>query len=288
MVGLVEPGQPRKGSSAAATDSRRRGSYGLGNVTSIVHAPASANAAADPATARGSCGNGRTLAEISRSSTLRPWASHSSARIDRRRRSSSASSPSSSSGRRSAATSGSVRRSPLPPMTIGGCGCCCALGSHQASRSWYERPSKVVVRCVRSERMTISASSNRSKRSGQRSQLDAIGLALGLEPPCPETQLEPPAGRDVDRHRHVGQHGRVPVGDARDQDPTPQPAGAGQEHGQADPALERRLLRPGPERIEVVVGPPGTEELDVLRHLPHGPDLVPGAVGLRGRRSRSA
>jgi len=31
---------------------------------------------------------------------------------------------------------GSVRRPPLPPMTIGGCGCCACLGSRRALVSW--------------------------------------------------------------------------------------------------------------------------------------------------------
>ena len=115
---------------------------------------------------------------------------------------------------------------------------------------------------------------------GDRAQLDAVGLALGLEPPGADPQLQAAAGRDVDRDGHVGQHGRVPVRGPAHEHPAPQPPGAGQEHGQRGPALQRRLLRPRPQRVEVVVGPAGPVDLDVVGGVPDRGQLVPGAVRL--------
>ena len=118
--------------------------------------------------------------------------------------------------------------------------------------------------------MTVSASSNRSNRSVRRAQLDAVRLALGLEPPGAQAQLEAAPGRDVDGDRHVGQHGRVPVGDPVTR--TPPRNRRVRARSMARQIQPSSVGSSGPVRsgIEVVVGPAGPEELDVLGHLPHG------------------
>jgi hypothetical protein len=63
------------------------------------------------------------------------------------------------------ATVRSVRRRPVPPITIGGHGCCTGFGSQRASRRRTWSPSKVVVSSESSRTMASTPSSKRSKRS---------------------------------------------------------------------------------------------------------------------------
>ncbi len=64
------------------------------------------------------------------------------------------------------ATSGSVRRGPLPPIQIGGCGCCTGSGRSWASCNETTRPSYDTTSPVNSRVTISSASSSRSNRSG--------------------------------------------------------------------------------------------------------------------------
>ena len=82
----------------------------------------------------------------------------------------------------------------LSPDDDGRVRCCCAFGSHQASRSRYERPRRWWC-SVRSELMTGERLFEPVEALGQRAQLDAVGLALRLEPTGAEAQLEATARR---------------------------------------------------------------------------------------------
>ena len=130
--------------------------------------------------------------------------------------------------------------------------------------------------------MIVSASSKRVEALGDRAQLDAVGGALRLEPSGTEPELEPPAGRHVDGHGHLRQHGRMAERDAGDEHAAAQAARACQQHGERAPPLERRLLRSGPQRVEVVVDPADLEDVQSIADVPQLGQLGPRAVRLRG------
>ena len=115
---------------------------------------------------------------------------------------------------------------------------------------------------------------------GDGAQLDPVGRALRLEPAGTDAELEAPARRDVDRDRHVGQHRRVAIRDAGHHHATTEPARAGEQHRQTRPALQRRLLGPGAQRIEVVVDPSGAEHVEPVGDVPQLGQLRPRAVRL--------
>jgi hypothetical protein len=119
----------------------------------------------------------------------------------------------------------------------------------------------------------------------ERRQFDAVGVTLLLVPPGADPELEAAVGDDVECGRHVGQHRRVAVHVARHQHADAQTRRGLRQRGQRHPALEARTGGVGEDRIEVVEGPAGLVELDVVRGPPHGEHVCPGRVlggGLEG------
>ncbi|SKT11968.1 Uncharacterised protein [Mycobacteroides abscessus subsp. abscessus] len=109
-------------------------------------------------------------------------------------------------------------------------------------------------------------------------QLDPVGAGLLLVPACADAEFQTPTGNDVQRRGHVGQHRRVPVMDTRHQHSDTQPLGGLCERCEGYPALQTRAGGIGEDRIEVVEGPAGFEDLDVVGHFPDGQHVVPGGV----------
>ena len=71
------------------------------------------------------------------------------------------------------------------------------------------------------------------------------------------------------------------VVDAGDEHADAQPLGGLRQRGQRGPALQARAGGVGEDRIEVVEGPAGLEDVDVVGGLPDRQHVVPGGV-LRG------
>jgi hypothetical protein len=99
-------------------------------------------------------------------------------------------------------------------------------------------------------------------------------VVLLVEPRGAERELEAAVRRVVDRERLGGEHRRVPVRRAGDQQAQADARGLPGERGQRGHALEG-LARPlAVHRLEVVEAP-GPVEAEVLGELHAGDDLVP-------------
>ena len=120
------------------------------------------------------------------------------------------------------ATVRSVRVRPLPPITIGTFACT-GLGSHQASVTVKYCPEKFVTRVVEQRADDLDALVEAVEALPQRAELDAVGRGLHLVPAGAHAELEPPAGDDVERRRHVGGDRRMTVVHAVHHRPEPQP-----------------------------------------------------------------
>ena len=112
----------------------------------------------------------------------------------------------------------------------------------------------------------------------QRSERDAVRVRLRLEPPGAETEHESAVRDVVDRHRHVGGHGRVPVVHPVDHRPEPEAGRRLGERGEHRPALEMGAVHRRRERIEVVHRPRRLEHVDLVGGEPHVEELAPGSV----------
>ena len=109
-------------------------------------------------------------------------------------------------------------------------------------------------------------------------QVDAVGVAFHLVPPGPQAEFQPPAGDDVHRRGHVGQHRGVPVDHAGHLAAEPDPPGRLGQRGEHRPGLE---VRPGHipgQRVEVVPVPRRLEQRYFVRRDPRVADLLPRLV----------
>jgi hypothetical protein len=88
----------------------------------------------------------------------------------------------------------------------------------------------------------------------------------------PEDQ--PPARDDVDRGRHLGEHGRRADPVAGHDHAQPQPAGLGSEPGQQRPCLQRQPGHLAPQRHQVIPQPGALEFRHRLSFPPDAEDLV--------------
>ncbi len=114
---------------------------------------------------------------------------------------------------------------------------------------------------------------------------DAVRTRLLLVPPGTDADLEAPPRDDVERRRHVGEHGWVPVVDSRHERAEPKARSRLGQGRKGDPALEARPRRIGDDRVEVVKEPARLEQLDVVGRTPDLEHVVPVRVlwcGLEG------
>jgi hypothetical protein len=109
----------------------------------------------------------------------------------------------------------------------------------------------------------------------QRRQVDAVGVAFHLVPPGAQAKFQPPAGDDVHRCGHVGQHRGVPVDHAGHLAAEPDPPGRLGQRGQHRPGLEVRAGQVAGQRVEVVPVPRRLEQRDLVRRDPRVADLLP-------------
>ena len=108
-------------------------------------------------------------------------------------------------------------------------------------------------------------------------ELKAQHGVLVLGPSGADAEVEPPTGQVVDRHRHLGQHPRMPVGVADHRAPDP---GAGRQlrhRRQHRPGLEDGSVVVRAQRREVVHHPAAVEPA-VVGQAPHVSQLVDGRV----------
>jgi hypothetical protein len=68
------------------------------------------------------------------------------------------------------------------------------------------------------------------------------------------------------------------VVDAGDEGAEPVPASGLRQGDQRRPALQARACRIGEDRVEVVEGPAGLEDVDIVSRLPDGQHVGPGRV----------
>lgn len=120
---------------------------------------------------------------------------------------------------------------------------------------------------------------------GDGSQRKTVGIGFQLVPAGAQPEVQPPAGDDVERRRHVGGHRRVaemhPVNHAAD----PEPGGGLGQRRQSDPRLQARTGRIAGDRVEVIEGPRRLEQLDLVGLPPDLQDVAPAGVmrlGLEG------
>ena len=93
-----------------------------------------------------------------------------------------------------------------------------------------------------------------------------------------DPEFEPAAGHDVDRRRHVGEHGRVPVDYAGDLAADPDPPCRGGHRAQHRPALEVRPGQVAGQRVEVIPVPRRLEQFDLVGREPDIAEFFPGLV----------
>ena len=122
------------------------------------------------------------------------------------------------------ATSGSVRRGPLPPIQIGGWGCCTGVGPqlgvvqrHDLALVGDDVAGEEPLHDL--ERVLEQVEALRRRR-----ERDAELVVLLVEPRRAERELEAAVRRVVDRHRLRREHRRVPVGHAGDEQAEPDPS----------------------------------------------------------------
>ena len=123
--------------------------------------------------------------------------------------------------------------------------------------------------------MISRASSSRSKRVAGRRERDAELGVLLVEPRGAERQLEPAVRRVVDRERLRGEHRRVPVGHAGDEQAEPDARGLPGQRGERGHAVEGLARALAVHRLEVVEAP-GAVEAELLGELHPADHLVPG------------
>ena len=83
--------------------------------------------------------------------------------------------------------------------------------------------------------------------------LDSIHLVFGLRPGGADAELQPSAGKVIDRHRHLGQHHRVAIGVAGHHATESDASSRRRDRRQQRPAFIDRPLRAiGTDRCEVV------------------------------------
>jgi hypothetical protein len=97
-----------------------------------------------------------------------------------------------------------------------------------------------------------------------------------------DLEYQPPARDDVDRGRHLGEHGRGADPVAGHDHAQPQPAGLGSEPGQQRPCLQRRPGRLAPQRHQVIPQPGVLEFGHRLSFPPDAQDLVICGASLAG------
>ena len=90
-------------------------------------------------------------------------------------------------------------------------------------------------------------------------ELDAVGLVLGLEPGATDAEDRPAAGDVVERRRHLGGERRFAERVGADHQADPDPLGGLGPGGQRQPALEDRAVGAPDDRIEVVPRPQRVE-----------------------------
>ena len=110
----------------------------------------------------------------------------------------------------------SVTFSPPPPIQSGSRSCT-GFGSHRASVSVKNSPSKLVTSWVSRPRTHWIASSTWRSRTADRRELDAVGVVLVGQPAAAEPERDPAVGELVERGHRVGEHRRVPVPDGVDE-----------------------------------------------------------------------
>ena len=117
---------------------------------------------------------------------------------------------------------GALRRSPLPPRTMGGCGCH-DFGSHHVPQSVV--PAVEGRRPLGEEPDDFQRLLEAGEALGDRAELDAVGLTLGLEPatPSPSSSRPPEAMSTVTA---MLASTAVAVRHAGDHDAAAQPSGA--------------------------------------------------------------
>jgi hypothetical protein len=77
---------------------------------------------------------------------------------------------------------------------------------------------------------------------------------------------------------HIGEHGGMAVVDAGDQRAEPQPLGGLGQRGQRAPAFQTGAGGIGEDRIEVIEGPAGLVDVDVVGGLPDRKHVGPTGV----------
>ena len=125
---------------------------------------------------------------------------------------------------------------------------------------------------------TWQASSKRSNALLDAAQLDAVGAGLLLVPAGADAELQSPAGDDVQRGGHVGQHRGMAVVDSGDQGAQAQPVVAWASAVSVVQPSRHGPARVGEDRVEVVEGPAGLEDVDVVGGLPDRQHVGPGGV----------
>ena len=182
-----------------------------------------------------------------------------------------------------------VRLRPLPPITSGSLAWT-GLGSHHASVT--STPLEVVTRLSSSER-TISNFVNAvvEQRADdldafvepvepllEGAQLDPVRPRFHLVPTGADAELEPSAGDDVERRRHVGRDGRVAVVHAVDHRSEAQARRGLGERGEHRPGFEVGTVVGRRQRVEVVPVPRRFEHVDLIRLAPEREVVGPGGV----------
>ena len=105
-----------------------------------------------------------------------------------------------------------------------------------------------------------------------------VGPVLILDPTRAESDLEAAVRGNIERGRHVGEHGGVPVGVAGDQHPEPDPVHDSAERRQHRPSFEHRAGAVTEDGVEMVERPPGVERLDPVGLTPEVDDRTPLTV----------
>ena len=104
----------------------------------------------------------------------------------------------------------SVTFSPPPPIQIGS-RACTGFGSHCASVSVKNSPSKVVRSCVSRPRTHCTYSSSMRSRSPGRAVVHAVRVVLVLQPAAAEPEHDAAVRDLVERRHRVGEHRGVAV-----------------------------------------------------------------------------
>ena len=184
------------------------------------------------------------------------------------------------------ATSGNVRRGPLPPIQIGGCGCCTGAGrscafSNDTTLPSYDTTSPVDKRVNDFERVLEQVEAGRRRR-----ERNAELVVLLVEPRRAERQLEAAVRCVVDGESLRGEDRRVPVGHAGHEQAEPDTRRHAGERGKRRHAVERLTGPVAVHRLEVIEAP-HTVEAELFGELSSADHLVPRQPLLRDIESKT-